>query len=93
MAYDDLKDKGDRQSQPVIRRPPGYRLPQKTLEATLRRGKRGWYMTFSLPEFGLLELTCIVAVPELVDGAKAPAYLRFFVDATREDVPGTKVIE
>lgn len=52
-------------------------------------------MTFAMPQaFRLLEVDCTVAIPrDMVEGAKAPAYVRLYVDASRQDAPGEVVID
>jgi hypothetical protein len=77
------------------RRPPGYRQPQIVADATLRKGRRGWLLTFKLPRIlRLLELSCLVAIPtDMVEGARSPVYVRFFLDAGAEDTPGSIVID
>ena len=82
------------------RRPPNHELPQQRLTATLRRSKTrpGWYLTFQLPNSGLVERHVIVPIPQgVVDGSGAegergPVYLRYYVDDGMADAPGTNEV-
>lgn len=73
-------------------RPPGYKLPQIVLEGVVREAHERTIVTIKLPRLlRLIELTLLVVIPE--KGAKkVPAYLRFFVDVSAGDAPGTVTI-
>ncbi len=77
------------------RRPAGFKLPQIVGEAIARKGKKGWVLTFKLPRIlRLIEVSCLVAVPEEIrDGSRSPVYIRFWLDRSQEDKPGSVVIE
>lgn len=91
---------GQRSSRSQGRRPPNHELPQQRLTATLRRSKTrpGWYLTFQLPNSGLVERHVIVPIPQgVVDGSGAegergPVYLRYYVDDGMADAPGTNEV-
>lgn len=78
-------------AQDETRRPAGFKLPQIVAEAIARKGKRGWVLTFKLPRLlRLVEVTCLVAVPDdMRDGVKTPVYVRFWLDRSQEDRPGS----
>lgn len=73
-------------------RPAGYRLPQIIVEGVLRRGKHAEVITFKIRLLRLCELSFVVTIPE--EGkTRAPVYVRFFIDRSAEDRPGSVVIE
>lgn len=73
-------------------RPPRHTLPQIILEGVLRKSLRSDVITFKLRVFRIVELTFLVTIPE--EGTtRAPVYVRFFLDRSQEDKPGTVVIE
>ena len=75
-----------------VERPRGHELPQIILEGVLRRSLRADIITFKCRLLGLVELSFIVTVPE--EGTtRAPVYVRFFIDRSQEDRPGSRVIE
>jgi hypothetical protein len=73
------------------RKPEGFKLPQIIVRAVARRGRRGWTFAFTLPRlFRLIEATCLVAVPDVIEeGAESPVFVRFWIDRSQEDRPGT----
>ena len=57
----------------------------------LRRGKNSDLITFKIRILRVLELTFLVVLPE--EGkTKAPVFVRFFLDRTQEDPPGSIVV-
>ncbi len=73
-------------------RPKGFQLPQIVVEGVLKRSRLADVITFRLRVLRLIELTFLVTIPE--EGkTKAPVYVRFWIDRTQEDKPGTVVIE
>lgn len=73
-------------------KPAGFKLPQIIVEGILRKSRKAEVITFKLRLLRLIELTFIVTVPR--EGAtRAPVYIRFFVDRSKEDRPGTVIIE
>lgn len=72
-------------------RPAGHRLPQIVTEGVLRRGKNSDLITFSLRILRVIDLTFLVVLPE--EGkTKAPVFVRFFLDRSQEDAPGSVVV-
>jgi hypothetical protein len=58
----------------------------------LRRALKSDVITFKLRLLRLCELSFVVTIPE--EGkTRAPVYVRFFIDRSAEDRPGSVVIE
>lgn len=72
-------------------RPLGFQLPQIVVEGILRKTKKSSVITFKLRVLRLLELTFLVTVPQ-ENKTRAPVYVRFYVDRSQEDRPGTVVV-
>jgi hypothetical protein len=68
--------------------PQGFRLPQIIVEGVLRRSLKADIITFKLRLLRLIELSFVVTVPAQ-GKTKAPVYVRFWVDRSQEDKPGT----
>lgn len=73
-------------------RPFGHELPQIITEGVLRRGLKSNVITFKLRVLRLIELSFVVALPEQ-GKTRVPIYVRFFIDRSQEDKPGTVLIE
>lgn len=74
------------------RKPPGYELPQIIAEGILRRSRKADVITFRLRLLRLIELTFLVTLP--AEGkTKAPVYVRMWIDPSRQDKPGSIVVE
>jgi len=73
-------------------RPAGFRLPQIIVEGVLRRALKSDVITFKIRLLRLCELSFVVTIPE--EGkTRAPVYVRFYLDRSQEDRPGSIVIE
>jgi hypothetical protein len=73
------------------RQPLGFQQPQIITEGVLRKTRKSAVITFKLRVLRVLELTFLVTVPE--EGTtRAPVYVRFWLDRSAEDKPGTVVI-
>lgn len=73
-------------------RPRGFQLPQLVIEGILRKTHKSSVITFKLNVLRILELTFLVTVPK--DGStRAPVYVRFWLDKSQEDKPGSVTIE
>lgn len=78
-------------SNAAFARPPGHQLAQIVVEGVLRKTRKADIITFSL-RLWLIDLTFLVTLPE--EGkTKAPVYVRFWIDRSREDKPGTVIID
>ena len=73
-------------------RPASFRLPQIIVEGVLRRSLKSEVITFKLHFLKIVEVTFIVTIPEK-GRTRAPVYVRCWVDRSRENPPGSIVIE
>jgi hypothetical protein len=73
-------------------RPPGHLEPQIITEGVLHRSARSDVITFKLRVLRIVELSFIVPIPRGGRG-RVPVYVRFYLDKSQEDKPGSVVIE
>jgi hypothetical protein len=74
------------------RKPYGHQLPQIVTEGTLRHSLKSDVITFKLRLLRLIELTFLVVLPR-EGSVKSPVFVRMYVDPTRQDLPGTTIID
>jgi len=81
-----------------VRPTPEHHKPQIKGKATLRKGRRGWYLTYNFPPaFRLFEMGLVVPIPHeftdgrvidpALEGTEVEIVVRQYVNAARCDEP------
>ena len=89
---------------PFVRGPLPHHRPQIKGKATLRKGRRGWYLTYNFPTaFRLFEMGIVVPIPfqftagrvmdPALDGVEVEVVVRQYVNSALCDEPGVAVDE